>query len=113
MHCQGDYANLYVRTRVQANLDHCALNDPTGLGSPDVNLKELTARLFRPVYVGEFYEVRPRHWWSRKDRKAARLALTVAEHQWRENRVGIYAFLNATANAKPGETHVLDWYLKP
>jgi hypothetical protein len=38
-------------------------------------------RLFRPVY-GEHFEVRPKHWWNPKERKAARLAAKVCDYEW-------------------------------
>jgi hypothetical protein len=32
----------------------------------------------------EYFEIRPKHWWSQKDRKAARLSLKVLESQREE-----------------------------
>ena len=39
-------------------------------------------KLFKPEYGGPHYVVRPRRWWSRKERRQARLSATVANAMW-------------------------------
>lgn len=39
----------------------------------------LPGQLFKPVY-GEHFEVRPKHWWSPRQRKAAKIAARVMDY---------------------------------